>query len=445
MLEKLFGKNKVEDSIKIRSGSNENYENKIRELKEQIRILEEENKEIVEKQELISSETTKMVKNLLKLRNVADMLEELEEQTKLIEDGVFSSSEISKATEDISNFVQDSSRTMDETVESTNESLESIYQTFAKIEENILKTNDIKLVMDDVTEETKKINEMVSVIKDVADRTNLLALNASIEAARAGEHGKGFAVVAEEIKKLADSTKEQVGYIQEIVDELNIKVGDTSKEIDSVVSDFNNSKESIDHATNNIEQIKTSMDRVSNSLIEISANVEEQTATTEEMSANFLTIEDRNERVKEKIIATGESFFLLAYDVNYVRNSLVDIDDENLGKDKIIDCALMDNAVWNWHIKNRTLGHSPLDSSQIVGPTECRFSKWLKRLEGINSEVDKLLEQVHRVHNEFHEASVNTLKYYNMGDIARSDEYIDLMNKTGEEIRSLMNQIRHVI
>lgn len=70
-----------------------------------------------------------------------------------------------------------------------------------------METLQVRSTMENVNLEAQKINEMVAIIKGIADQTNLLALNASIEAARAGEQGKGFAVVANEIKKLAESTK----------------------------------------------------------------------------------------------------------------------------------------------------------------------------------------------------------------------------------------------
>ena len=130
---------------------------------------------------------------------------------------------MSAATEDISNYVEISSTNMKKAMEETDIALRRVENTFTSIEKNMEEIHGVKSIMEEVTKETVKINELVSVIKSVADQTNLLSLNASIEAARAGENGRGFAVVADEIKKLAQSTKEQVDIIRGIVESLNGK------------------------------------------------------------------------------------------------------------------------------------------------------------------------------------------------------------------------------
>jgi len=155
--------------------------------------------------------------------------------------------------------------------------------------------------------QSKEISNLVSVIKDIADQTNLLSLNAAIEAARAGEHGKGFAVVAEEVRKLSDQVTASVGEIttivtniqaesQEVVSSLTTgyhEVQEGSKQIEATGRNFDTITNSVSEMVSKIGVISTDLKGIAensssiNKLIELIASVSEESASgVEEVAAS---------------------------------------------------------------------------------------------------------------------------------------------------------------
>src|SRR5690606_24574074 len=211
---------------------------------------------------------------------VKDMVDHISVQKSSMDDVAASSEEMSASIEHISNFVQTSLNTTNETISISTSSLDTINGSFTYINQSFEEIKAVQDKMQNVVEVTKEIENVVNIINNVAGQTNLLALNASIEAARSGEAGRGFSVVAEEIKKLADNTKQSANYIKDMVTKLRGEIGVSEQTITGAVTVFSKGKEQINQAVLSMNQLEKSLGNISTVFEEISANVEEQTATT---------------------------------------------------------------------------------------------------------------------------------------------------------------------
>ncbi|MBI5643437.1 MAG: HAMP domain-containing protein [Deltaproteobacteria bacterium] len=137
---------------------------------------------------------------------------------------------------------------------------------------------------------SEEIGTIVSVINDIADQTNLLALNAAIEAARAGEQGRGFAVVADEVRRLAERTSKATKEISDMIKAIQEETGKAVVAMRSGTEKVENGVKLANEAGEALHQIVSGVENVTEMIAHIATSAEEQSATTDEIAQNMDSI-----------------------------------------------------------------------------------------------------------------------------------------------------------
>ena len=161
--------------------------------------------------------------------------------------------------------------------------------------------------------ESEKISSIVAVIRDIADQTNLLALNAAIEAARAGEQGRGFAVVADEVRKLAERTSSSTGEITQMVQAIQLSTGQVVEGVDKGVLLVDSSVSYAQVAGDSIARLREMAQRVSGIVNDVNVALREQSAASTEVAQKI-----------EDIATQAEEASAIAHETSQASNSMTE-------------------------------------------------------------------------------------------------------------------------
>nr|WP_106779343.1 methyl-accepting chemotaxis protein [Lysinibacillus timonensis] len=266
---------------------------------------------------------------------VSTSIQQVSASTERQKDGAEASVQsLAEISEGASHIAESSSKVTDLATDATkhaeegSESVGNIMNKMQTIQDLVSESNRI---IESLTERSKQIDSILKIITGIAEQTNLLSLNASIEAARAGEHGKGFAVVANEVKKLAEQSRESAKDISEIINAIQSDTESTNKMMTLVTKGVEEGVEVSNEAVKKFYQILESMNNVTPQMFEVSSTtkkVSDSIRETTSVVSEQAILAQENAAISEQVAASSQQQLAAMEEISASAQSLTEMAEE---------------------------------------------------------------------------------------------------------------------
>ena len=348
---------------------------------------------------------------------------------------------LADAINDLAGTASETSRqtkTGREAMQYTESSVQSVAVETANAQNSLQSMNTRMCQLHDAT---ANIDNLVAVVNGVSEQTNLLALNASIEAARAGEHGRGFSVVAEEVRKLADQSKESVGQIREQLTHIRTEVDSLAGEFSQIDTTFQANSAAVNQASKHTSQLTSVFDGIGSAIHSLAPMAEEQSASFEEMNASLRDTMDNVHQINDSTKECNHTMYQVLRKLNGIRGKISGMQLDFPAGD-LIDLAKTDHLVWRARINQMMWGNLELNAADVVNSSICRLGKWYHGEGQVKYGSVPAFQNLGGIHDRFHKACAEAIDAHRNGDDAKITRLLPEIADLSEQVLTLLDDIK---
>ncbi|MDD4912388.1 MAG: methyl-accepting chemotaxis protein [Sideroxydans sp.] len=293
-------------------------------------------------------------------------------------------------------------------------------------------------------ERSTQIGTIIGSIKEIAEQTNLLALNAAIEAARAGEQGRGFAVVADEVRKLAERTTTATREISEMITNIQGETGQAVSAMERGMNQVQTGSAEAGRSGEALREILSQINAVADQVRQIAAAAEEQTKSTGSISKNIETIRETIHITSQESAASA----VAANEMNAIAEELMG----GVGKFKIHeDATLAINKAKSAHmifigkIKAHLDNNGKVDPNALPTHQTCAFGKWYQTQGQSSCANFAEFREIDAPHAQVHELGKQAVNAFDSGDRNKAFALCEKMEAASMQLVGILDKLNHSI